>query len=61
MTDTKIYVPVVTSLAQDNAKLVEQLKSAFKIKNNWNKYSSQVTTQARRQYLDYLIDPSFQG
>ena len=28
--DTKIYVPVVTLSAQDNAKLLQQLKTAFK-------------------------------
>ena len=27
--DTKVYVPVVTSSTQDNAKLLEQLKSGF--------------------------------
>ena len=27
---------------------------------NWNKQQSKVTTQRKNQYLDYLIDPSFQ-
>ena len=30
ITDTKLYVPVVTLTAQDNAKLLQQLKSGFK-------------------------------
>ena len=30
MTDTKIYVPAVTLSTQDNAKLLQQLKSEFK-------------------------------
>ena len=30
ITDTKLYVPVVTLLTQDDAKLLEQLKSGFK-------------------------------
>ena len=30
ITDTKLYVPVVTISIQDNAKLLEQLKSGFK-------------------------------
>ena len=30
MTDTEIYVPVVTFSNQDDAKLLEQLKSGFK-------------------------------
>ena len=33
ITDTKLYVPVVTLSTKDNAKLREQLKSGFK-KNN---------------------------
>ena len=28
---------------------------------NWYKYQSKVTIQTRNRYLDYLIDPSFQG
>ena len=31
ITDTKRHVPVVTLLAQDNAKPLQQLKSDFKI------------------------------
>ena len=38
ITDTKLYVPVVTLLTQDNAKLLQQLKSGFKRVINWNKY-----------------------
>ena len=30
ITDTKLYVPVVTLLFQDNTKLLQQLKSGFK-------------------------------
>ena len=30
MTETRLYVPVVTLSAQDNAKLLQQLKSGFK-------------------------------
>ena len=30
ITDTKHYVPVVTLSTQDNAKLLEKLKSGFK-------------------------------
>ena len=37
-TDTKLYVPVVTVSAQDNAKLLQQLKSGFKRTINWNKH-----------------------
>ena len=30
ITETRLYVPVVTLSAQDNAKLLQQLKSGFK-------------------------------
>ena len=38
ITETKLYVPVVTLSTQDNAKLLTQLKSGFKRTINWNKY-----------------------
>ena len=34
ITDTKFYVPVVSLPTQDNAKLLQQLKSGFKHTNN---------------------------
>ena len=59
--DTKLYVPVVTLSSQDNGKLLEQLKSVFKRTINWNKYEPKVTVEQQNQYLDFLINPSFQG
>ena len=38
ITETKLYVPVVTLSTQDNAKLLQQLESGFERKINWNKY-----------------------
>ena len=38
ITDTKLYVLVVTLSIQDNAKLSQQLKSGFKVTINWNKF-----------------------
>ena len=58
ITATKLYFPVVTLSTQDNAKLLEQLKSGCKRTNSWNKFQSKKSTL---DYLDYLIDPSFQG
>ena len=37
ITDTKLYVPVVTLSSDDNLKLLEQLKSGFKRIITWNK------------------------
>ena len=34
--ETKLYVPVVTLSTQDNAKLLQQLRSGFKRTINWN-------------------------
>ena len=47
LTDTKLYVLVVTLSTQDNAKLLQQLISGFKRTVNWNKYRSKVTMQER--------------
>ena len=59
-TDIKLYVPLVTLSTQDNAKLLQQLKSGFKRAINWNKYQTKKSTERQNQYLDFLIDPSFQ-
>ena len=47
ITDTKLYVPVVISSTQDNAKLLKQLKSGFKRTFNLNKYQPKVIVQGR--------------
>ena len=46
---------------QDNAKLLKQLRSGFKRTINWNKYQLNVSTERVNRYLNFLIDPSFQG
>ena len=61
ITGTELYILIVTLSTQDNAKLLEQLKPRFKRTVNRNKYQSKVSIQASNPYLDYLIDPSFQG
>ena len=47
ITDTKLYVPVVTLSTQDNEKLLQQLKSDFRRTIKWNKYQSEVAGQGR--------------
>ena len=49
------------NIVNDNTKLLQQSKSGFKRTINWNNFQSKVTMQRRNQYLDYSIDPSFQG
>ena len=61
ITETKLYVPVVTLSTQDNANLLEQSKSGFKGTINWNKYESKIKTFTQNRYLNHLINPSFQG
>ena len=60
ITETRPYVPIVTLPTQDNAKLLQQLKSGFKRTISWNKYESSVKTFAQNRYLNFLINPSFQ-
>ena len=61
ITETKLYVPVVTLSTKDNEKLLQQLKSGFKKTIIWNKYESSIKTFVQNRYLNYLINPSFQG
>ena len=60
ITETKLYVPVVTLSTQDNAKLLQQLKSGFKRAINWNEYESDLKTFTQNRYLTHLINPSLQ-
>ena len=60
ITDTNLYVPVVTLSTKDNEKLLQQLGSGFKRVINWNKYLSRPELLAQNPNLNYLIEPSFQ-
>ena len=60
ITDAKLYVSVVTLSVQENIKLLQQLKTGFKKIINWNKYQLDPKTYAQNQYLNHLVDPSFQ-
>ena len=59
ITDSKLYVPVVTLSKDDEIKLLTNLKSGFKREIIWNKYRSQMTTEAINNNLNILIDPTF--
>ena len=61
ITDTKLYVPVVTLSTQENTKFLQQLKSSFKIVINWNKYLSKPELLAQNPNFNHLVEPSFQG
>ena len=55
----KLYVPVVTLSKDDEIKLLTNLKLGFKREIIWNKYRSQITTEAVNNNLNILIDPTF--
>ena len=57
ITDTRLYVPVVTLSTQDNAKLLQLLKSGFKRVINWNKYLSKADLLAQNLKLNHLVEP----
>ena len=61
ITDTKLYIPVVTLSTQENTKLLQQLKSGFKRVINWNKYLSKPELLAQNPNLNHLVEPSSQG
>ena len=61
ITDTKLYVPVVTLSTQENTKFFQQLKSGFKRVINWNKYLSKPELLTQNPNLNHLVEPSFQG
>ena len=61
ITDTKLYVPVVTLSTQENTKFFQHLKSGFKRVINWNKYLSKPELLAQKPNLNHLVEPSFQG
>ena len=57
--DCKLYIPVVTLSKADEIKLLTNLKSGFRREIIWNKYRSQMTTEAINNNLNILIDPKF--
>ena len=42
ITDTKLYVPVVTLSTKNDKRLLEQLRTGFKRTIKWNKYRSEI-------------------
>ena len=45
--DTKLHVPVVTFSAENDSKLLEQLKTRLKRTIKWNKYRSEMSNQTK--------------
>ena len=61
ITETTLYVIVVTLSIQDNAKLLPQLKSGFKRTISWNKYLAKPELLPQNANLNHLTESSFQG
>ena len=57
--DCKLCIPVVTLSKDDEIKLLINLKSGFTKEIIWNKYRSQMTTEAINNNLNILVDPTF--
>ena len=56
----KLYIPVVTLSKDDEIKLLTKLiLIGFKKEIKWNKYRSQMSTEAANNNLNILIDPTF--
>ena len=55
--DAKLHIPVVT---EDNEKLLRSLNLRFERAINWIKHQLEVVMQTKNQYLDYLVDLTFQ-
>ena len=54
ITDTKLYVPVVTLSTQENTKFLQQLRSGFKRVINWNKDLSKPELLAQNPNLNHF-------
>ena len=67
ITDAKLYVPIVTLSAEDNAKLSKLLGEGFKRPVYWNKYKVidnkvvEIAANNGEKYIRELLDSSYQG
>ena len=59
ISDCKLYIPVATLSKDDEIKLLTNLKSGFTREIIWNKYRSQISTEATNNNLNILIDYLF--
>ena len=61
ISNAKFYVPVVTLSIDDNVKFLGNIKQRFRRTISWNKYRLEITTQAKNNILDFMIDPTFRN
>ena len=60
ITDTKLYVPVLTLKTEDNRKLSKLLSKGFKRPIYWNKYKIVFKNYNENEYVRERLDASFQ-
>ena len=63
ITNTKLYVPIVTLSSKDNVKLVKLLEEGFKRPVYWNEYQTKIETKNldNNNLTRFPLDASFQG
>ena len=67
ITDTKLYVPIVTLKTEDNTKLSKLLSEGFKRSIYWNEYKAipnkivEIAVNNEEKYIRELLDSSWQG
>ena len=61
ITNAKLYIPPVIWCRNENIKLLEKIKKAFKRTIYRNKDVSEITTQPKNSNLDYMIDPTLKN
>ena len=63
ITNTKLYVPIVTLSSKDNVKLVKLLEEGFEKPAYWNEYQTKIETRDldNNNLTRFLLDASFQG
>ena len=61
ITDTKLYVSVVTFKTEDNAKLSKSLSEGFKRSIYWNEYNASFKNHHENRDIRERLDASIQG
>ena len=62
ITDTKLYVPIVTLSSKDTSHLSNLLSEGFKTSVFWNKYAGKTKqTAVNNEHIRILLDASMQG
>ena len=67
ITDAELYIPIVTLLEEDNAKLSKLFSEGFKRTVYWKEYKVignkivEITASNKEKYIRELLDSSWQG